>query len=250
VESVKIKDNSQKKLSYEGLALRALEVNDPWLALHAQILSDSANYKLYMLSEFGQDFDVSTKKIEEAIQAAISGDERLGSKSIKSIISSFRKVLAEQAQLESQSLLIHMSSLEHFAKIKLTKKQLDNSLGRLKYSSIEPYSFISSRQEQAANYYAETIEYIGKQESSRATVALYNGDLAVFESWLISQAMESQDSNYSVAAIRWSLAVAALDMLESLPSNPKSAAREIRKALLWAVGPENAKGLKKYFLQF
>lgn len=250
MESVKIKDNSQKKLAYEGLALRALEVNDPWLALHSQILSDSAHYKLYMLSEFEQTFEKSTNEIETAINSSILNDDNLGRKSIKSIVLAFRSELLKREDLSVSGFKSELSSLEHFAKIKLTKSQVDNSLGKLKYSSVEPYSFISGKQEQAANYYAETIEYMEKKETSRATVSLYSGDLAVFEAWLISQSMETKDHNYSIAAIRWALAVAALDMLESLPANPKSAAREIRKALLWAVGPENAKSLKKYFLTF
>ena len=250
MESVKIKDNSQKKLSYEGLATRALEVNDPWLALHAQILSDAATYKLFMLEEFEQDFKTSTSEIENAIKNSLSSFENLSSKSIKSIVSSFRKELVSSSALDNSALLANMSSLDHFAKIKLAKKHIEGSLGSLKYNSIEPYSFINAKQDLAANYYAETIEYISKKENSRATVSLYNGDVAVFESWLISQSIEHNDTTYAVAAIRWALAVAALDMLESLPANPKRAAKEIRKALLWAVGPENAASLKKYFLQF
>lgn len=250
MESVKIKDNSQKKLSYEGLAMRALEVNDPWLALHAQILSDAAQYKLFMFSQLGQEVKTSTKQIEDAINKSIPSLDNLSNKSIKTIVSAFRKELVQNSGVETSELSKSFAPVDEFGKIKLTKKHLTHSLGKLKYDSIEPYGFINSKQEQAATYYAETIENISKNELSRATVSLYNGDVAVFESWLISQSIESGDNNYSVAAIRWALAVAALDMLESLPSNPKQAAREIRKALLWSVGPENAVSLKRYFLQF
>ncbi len=250
MESVKIKDNSQKKLSYEGLAVRALEVNDTWLALHAQILADASTYKLFMFKEYDQDLAISIEEIDKAIQSSIAMVENVSAKTIKTLINSFRKELIEASTLDTDKVAEYFSSLEDFGKTRISKKALENSLGHLKYESIEPYSFIQSKQDLAANYYAETIEYIENKELARATVSLYNGDLAVFESWLISQSLEQGDSTYSLAAIRWALAVASIDMLESLPSNPRQAAREIRKSMLWAVGPENAKSLKKYFLKF
>lgn len=248
LDSIKLIDNKQKSISYEGLAIRAAELGDSWLALHSQVLADASVYKV--LAEPYEDREVSLSKIEKAIAGSFKSKTSKQTYSAIVVVESFRKTLLKSLDANAALLLKDMlSELDHLVEVKVSNKDIEDSLGQHRFSSIDGYDYIRRKQDEATRLYIQAINH-KNTEPAKSVVFLYQGDLAVFESWLISQSVMLNDSSYVVAALRWSLASAALNNLEGLPSNPKSAAREIRKALLWAVGPENAKSLSKYLLKF
>jgi hypothetical protein len=250
LDSIKLIDNKQKSISYEGLAIRAAELGDSWLALHSQVLADASTYKV--LAEPYEASEASLAKIEKAIADSFKSKSK-SSKNVYSaivVVESFRKTLLKNLDSNAALLLKEMlSELDHLVEMEVSAKNIEDSLGQHRFSSIDGYDYIRRKQDEATRLYIQAINH-KNTEPAKSVVFLYQGDLAVFESWLISQSVMLNDSSYVVAALRWSLASAALNNLEGLPNNPKSAAREIRKALLWAVGPENAKSLSKYLLKF
>lgn len=248
VDSIRLIDNKQKSISYEGLAIRAAELGDSWLALHSQVLADASTYKA--LAEPYEDKAVSLDKIEKAVSNSIKAKGSKKSYSAIVVVESFRKSLLKNIDANAALLLSEMlSELEHLTELTVSAKDIEESLGQHRFSSIDGYDYIRRKQDEATRLYIQAIN-LQSLEPAKSVVFLYQGDLAVFESWLISQSVMLNDSSYVAAALRWSLASAALNNLQGLPNNPKAAAREIRKALLWSVGPENAKSLSKYLLKF
>lgn len=248
VDSIKLIDSKQKSISYEGLAIRAAELGDSWLALHSQVLADASTYKV--LAEPYEDKDASLAKIEKAIAESFKSKGTKKSYSAVVVVESFRKSLLKNIDSNAALLLGEMlSELDHLSELTIAAKNIEDSLGQHRFSSIDGYDYIRRKQDEATKLYIQAINH-KTVEPAKSVVFLYQGDLAVFESWLVSQSVMVNDTSYVVAALRWSLASAALNNLEGLPSEPKAAAREIRKALLWAVGPENSKSLSKYLLKF
>lgn len=248
LESIALIDNKHKSISYEGLALRCAGIGDSWLALHAQILSDASKYKVIMVHE-GQSISDSILKLEEVLNSTFRLESSQKSYKVNTIINKFRKVLAQTIPTEIKAdFLKGLNDLSELNNLKLTDASINKSLGNNRFASIEGYEFIRRKQDEATKLYIKAMN--SQNQPAQAVVFLYQGDLAVFESWLVSQSIVLNDDSFVLAGIRWALASAALNNLEGLPNNTKKAAKEVRKALLWAVGPENSKSLTKYLLKF
>lgn len=248
MDSIRVIDNQQKSISYEGLATRAAEINDPWLSLHSQLLADAALFRLAAEKQMGssanaiQDMDYA---IGWAFDTMKEADEYL----LVDIISEVRSALLRRVEGISDVLMSQFAPIEALQGLALNQNSAANSMGFVRYSNIEPYEFIKHKQDEATRAYVNAVK-LSKESPAVAVAYLYQADLAVFESWLVAQSVAMKDYSYALAAIRWTLATSSLETLDGLPSKPNLAAREIRKSLLWAVGPENAKSLRKYLMKF
>jgi hypothetical protein len=249
LDSIKIIDNKQKSLSYDGLAARCAELGDGWLALHSQILADSAKYKLLMLSQ-EQDFQDSLHTLEAAITESFASNSTQKSYKVVTIINKFRRKLVSSVPKElRKSFEEELTLLDGFDALKVSADTIISSSENNRFAVTESYEFIRRKQDEATRLYIQAMN-LKDSDPVKSVVALYQGDLAVFESWLVAQSIVLEDESHVVAGLRWALASAALNNLEGLPNNTKKAAKEIRKSLLWAVGPENSKSLSKYLLKF
>jgi hypothetical protein len=248
LDSIKIIDNKQKSLSYDGLAARCAELGDGWLALHSQILADSAKYKLIMSLE-NQDLNVSLEMLENAIAESFDSNSNQKSYKVVTIINKFRRKLVMSLPKELRdSFQSELTLLDGFDSLKVSNDAIESSLEKNRFSA-ESYEFIRRKQDEATKLYIQAMN-LKDSDPVKSVVALYQGDLAVFESWLVAQSIVLQDETHVVAGLRWALASASLNNLPGLPNNTRKAAKEIRKSLLWAVGPENSKSLSKYLLKF
>ncbi len=248
LDSIKIIDNKQKSLSYDGLAARCAELGDGWLALHSQILADSAKYKLIMSLE-NQDLNVSLDVLENAIAKSFDSSSNQKSYKVVPIINKFRRKLVMSLPKELRdSFQSELTLLDGFDSLKVSNDAIESSLEKNRFSA-ESYEFIRRKQDEATKLYIQAMN-LKDSDPVKSVVALYQGDLAVFESWLVAQSIVLQDETHVVAGLRWALASASLNNLPGLPNNTRKAAKEIRKSLLWAVGPENSKSLSKYLLKF
>jgi hypothetical protein len=248
LDSISIIDNQQKTISYEGLAQRALEIDDPWLSLHAQLLADAAVFRLVAQKYPGINRD-TIRDINYAIGWAFDSMIESEEYSLVEVISEVREALTKRAEELADAMVSAFSPIDVFKGLILDKKSAAKSLGFIRYANIEPYDFIKNKQDEATRAYVNAIQ-LSADAPAKAVAYIYQADLAVFESWLIAQSIAMDDFTYALASIRWALASASLSNLEGLPNRPAAAAKEIRKSLLWSVGPENAKSLRKYLMKF
>jgi hypothetical protein len=248
MDSIRTVDNQHKSISYEGLAQRALEIKDPWLSLHSQILADATVFRLVSQKHRGAEAN-DADDIHYSIGWAFDIMEESEEYHVYKIVEEIRNALCRRAAAISDILMSEFSTLEGFDGLTINRSSPVNSLGFIRYSNIEPYEFIKTKQDEATRAYVNVIQ-LSAESPSKASAYIYQADLAVFESWLVAQSIAMKDETYVLAAIRWALATASLETLEGLPNKPKLAASEIRKSLLWAVGPENAKSLRKYLMKF
>jgi len=237
-------DARHKERAYRELAKSFISTEDIWIAFHAQFFSDLANILILELDSPALKNEIGAIPLLNTLS---SMNIDLRSKDARQVMDTLRNNIEELLNVNYRSKWReNLAPIDYLRDKKLT---IDNARLRknARLRGLDPYSFVESKFREADINARETLISLQNNDKNEALRTAYASDMAVFEAWLVSRSIFSDDDNLILTELKWSLAMTAL----SAPRNPadefSKTIGDIRSRLVWAVGPTDARSLAKHF---
>lgn len=242
-------DAAQKAVAYSGLARNYLNNGETWMAVHSQVAADLSAAK----SVCG--FDPSLLLNEDGVSlfstylAAAPAKQFAAKANALNVVEYIREGILTliPATLE-ESWTASLSDLSGFADRVLGNDLLASAFVTARLGDLSPEAFVVSRFEEAADFFAQSVDAEISGDMELAVKAHHQGDLAMYEGWLVQRSIDVNDRALIQTTLRWDLAMAAIDALGVLPEDPQSISWLVRSRMAWALGTEDAKRFAEVFV--
>lgn len=232
----------QKQQAYNGLARIYSHADDTWIAVHAQIAGDLAGADALLYSH-GMNVE-TVQNFHRDVSFVLSG-ALFKSYFPMNVIEESRRAIARclpaevnRASWEEGLQILHFMDLNPVAEHTQMEAVRERRLG-----DKSPEEYVVERRMEQASKIDEANHAWTDKNAWAAAEAAYSADLAGFEAWLVQRSIALGDTDLVQCELLWGLGCAALEQLESLPSDPLAAIYIIRSRLAWAAGPSEVVGL-------
>jgi hypothetical protein len=249
-----VADARVKALAYDALAERYLRAGETFLALHAQIAADialavSLGAEDPLRFARGRNADVV---IERALsRTSLAPWRRLSPEaSARDMLEAIRRFMRHRLPLSMAGKWGRaLTPSTRFVAAPPVDTTLAANFAKGRLRNRDPYQWVNAKF-RSADLYAQralTLNDLGRRR--QALRAWFASDLAAFEGWLVSRSIAAGDRLLVQTELRWELAMAAIEQIDSLPEDFNTARVRVRSCLAWAVGPELAQDLAKHLNQ-
>ena len=240
-------DAQHKERAYSELANSFISTDDTWIAFHAQFLSDLARIPALEIESPA----LRQENGEIPLMASLASLKiDLNKKDAKQVMEIVRDAIEEL--LEPKYRLKWRSGLPSVDYLR--DKELNPENAKIRRNSrlrgLDPYVFIESKFHEADINARETLIALQDNAKSEALRTAYASDIAVFEGWLVSRSLISDDDNLILTELKWALAMTSLTAPRNIADEFSKTIGNIRSRLAWAVGPVEAKDLARHFAKF
>lgn len=231
--------------SCQGLALRAAELSDAWLAINSQFVADLMALQFAIIKHEEKDATQIHEMLDSIWAESLkSVSEVLDSREancVADIVSLSRDVVeAHISELSYEYFTSIVAPADSFSHLELNSQSLRESFGLLYFSSASSDVLASRKLFDAEKLYAEY--YALKQDSLPAAFsALYSADKSFLEAWLIECSKAAEDDTRGSIAIKFALVNAYLHQLTGIPTNIENYELLVRGAIVRGLGPDDGK---------
>jgi hypothetical protein len=226
-------DAVQKAQAYAGLAGLYVHSGDAFLALHAQLLADLA-----LASRALHDAGLPDGNFLEAITQKMTAESEQLDKATPAEALLIIRDLVSASLPEGVNVVFGdtFNPLYELVEDAPPSSDVAQVMSQSRLVGLDPEDYVAGK-------YAEAQEHRAQARHGAVwdgVVSNYAADLAFFEGWIIEKAIESGDTLFVQAEIRWALAMATLETIKGLPEDATAAASMIHGRLAWVLGPDEA----------
>lgn len=239
-----------QQTSYQGIALTAVESNEPWLGFGAQLATDWLALQFALTNaeptlskdEVSEVLTGIWVLVEEELQGKIGN---IGNEAIEAsgLLETLRQIYSRKLEGPSWGYFTELvAPVSVFDNLIITKESFANHFGFTHFDEKSAEIIIQERVKDAKKLYAE---YYALQEvaTKQAFSALYQADLATYEAWLLDKSLAMEDETRLWASIQFALSSGYLQQLPGIPVNLDAYHKDVRGALVRSVGVVNSDSL-------
>lgn len=238
---------ARQMTAYQGLAKRACDLGEGWLALNAQsaavwLGAQFTLVKFARKNESALDIENSLnelwEKAQEETAAVVPAD---GAEiSLDLVLAVSYKIIRDSLNARAKKYFDSIvTPAELFADVTVSKDSMNSHFA---WETLGPAStdiLVSRKLYDAKKLYKEF--YMLREESRTAAyAALYQADMLSFEAWLLQRSKDIKDDSRAFVGIQLALANAYLQQLPGIPTAPVVYEEHVRGSFARTLGLDDA----------